>query len=181
MIRDALRRLLRRSQVPAAPPPLLTPAPPPASGPVTAAALLWWRQQGTPLVCVDLRPRSVLRYGFVDGALLLPAGRADLIPSGDVVFVGEGAPEGAWWTADLSPWEAAGWPTRNPAWKSPLPLLHPVRTADGLDGWIQDIRWIGDRFSFTVLLETGQRRAALDEEDLESRGPRGAAGLGAQI
>lgn len=183
MIRDLLRRLLR----PAAPDAAarsaaLSPAPPPDSGQLGAGGLLWLRQRGEAVTCVDLRPRSALRYGFVSGAILLPPGRFDLVPQlGRVVFVGEGAPDGALWTASTEPWEAAGFSLREPAWKSPLPLLHPVQTEDGAQGWVQDIHWVGDGFHFTVLLEDGQRRQRLEEEALQSRGPRGAAGLGAQI
>jgi len=172
-----LRRLLGRVRR-APSPDALRPEAPPDAGQVSAAALLWWRQQGVTVHCVDARPLSALRYGFVEGALLLPPGQEALAPQGGVVvWVGR---EAGLWTGGLGPWEDAGWPLRAPEWKAPLPLLHPV-SLGGEDGWVQDIVWAPDGFRFTVVLVGGRRVAGLEEEALVSRGPRGAAGLGRQL
>ena len=137
------------------------------------------------VVCVDVRPVSALRYGFVEGAWLL-ADLADLPPTDQAVVVLAADPMSVvdaghpvcW--GGLAAWEAAGFTLREPEWKSPLPLLHPVAVA-GEAGWIQDIAWGDAGFVYAVLLESGQRRDGLSEEDITSLGPRGSAGLGEQI
>lgn len=80
----------------------------------------------------------------------------------------------------LAAWRAAGFTIRDPEWKAPLPLLHPV-TVSGAPGWIQDIDWSGAEFRFAVLLRDGRRLTGLTEEEIVSSGPRGAAGLGEQL
>lgn len=136
-------------------------------------------------LCLDLRPVSALRYGFVAGAWLLPD--ASLMPPTDrVVVVLTEEPESAtalgWpvtW-GGLAAWRSAGFTIRAPEWKAPLPLLHRVTLAGEL-GWIQDVAWSGEEFVYAVLMADGRRLTGLIEEALASLGGRGAAGLGEQL
>jgi hypothetical protein len=60
------------------------------------------------------------------------------------------------------PWIQAGYPIREPEWKAPLPLLHPVSTAHGAQGWVQDIAWGG-----AVLRAPSQQR--MDDGCVDAR------------
>ena len=133
-------------------------------------------------LCLDLRPVSALRYGFVQGAWLLPD-PVMMPPTERAVIVLAADPEAAvslgWpvtW-GGLAAWRSAGFALREPEWKSPLPLLHPV-TVGGEPGWIQDVLWNGAGFDYAVLLRGGRRLDGLREEEVTSLGARGAAGLG---
>lgn len=136
-------------------------------------------------LCLDLRPVSMLRYGFVEGAWLLPD--AGVVPPTDrvVVVLAEDAEAaaGLGWPVTwggLAAWRAAGFAVREPEWKAPLPLLHRV-AVDGGVGWVQDVGWSGEEFVYAVLLEDGRRAEGLVEEGITSVGSRGAAGLGEQL
>jgi hypothetical protein len=76
MIRDVLRKLWRRRTEPTTP--AIVPKQPGRAGPVSAEGLAWWRAQGPVVFCIDTRPLHALRYGLVDGAILLPPGRHEL-------------------------------------------------------------------------------------------------------
>lgn len=138
-----------------------------------------------PPLCLDLRPVHVLRYGFVEGAWLL-ADQRDVPSTSRPIVVLAADPEAAtrlghlvtW--GGLAAWRAAGFTIREPEWKAPLPLLHPVMVR-GDRGWIQDVDWSGAEFIFAVLLHDGRRLTGLTEEEIVSSGPRGSAGLGEQI
>ena len=177
-----IRRLLRGLRRPPASPPEDPPAAPDAR--FIDAAGLRARRDDPPL-CLDLRPVSALRYGFVEGAWLLPDLKVVPPTSRRVIVLAED-PEAAadcghlvtW--GGLGAWRSAGFAIRDPEWKAPLPLLHPV-TVSGVPGWIQDVGWSGVEFVFAVLLQDGRRLTGLTEEEIASRGPRGAAGLGEQL
>ena len=141
----------------------------------------------------------MLRYGLVRGAWLveatclsdprLPADRP-LVVLGDADVA---APLWVTW-GGLRAWEQAGYALSEPAWKSPLPLRHPVRLTEAAArrlavappaiGAVQDVQWVGDGFVYAALLEDGAGALrwleGLDEEDLDAVGGRGAAGLGVQ-
>jgi hypothetical protein len=176
-----LRRLLSRPAPPQAPlaPTALPVAP--DSRFIDAAGL----RRLPEALCVDLRPVSALRYGVVEGAWLLPS-LSLLPPTKRPVVLLCADPEaatGQGWPVTwggLASWRAAGHAIREPEWKSPLPLLHPVTVA-GVAGWIQDITWSGAEFRYAVLCEDGRWLGGLTEEEIESRGARGAAGLGEQL
>jgi hypothetical protein len=169
-----LRRLLRR---PTTVPPPVTP-------------------RGSDTVWLDLRPSEALATCLVDGAwVLTPAealALATRLPAGMTVIGASPAETTRWVEAlraagcaavagdPIGVLRAAGVPTHEPAWKSPLPPGHPVTLAEG-DGWVQDVRWVDTEFRFDVLVDVPGalvRREGLPEETLRSRGPRGAAGLG---
>ncbi len=136
-------------------------------------------------LCLDLRPVSALRYGFVEGAWLLPdASRVPPTARTIVVLAEEAeAAVGLGWPVTwggLAAWRAAGAAVREPEWKAPLPLLHRVAVSGG-EGWVQDVGWSGEEFVYAVLLEDGRRVEGLVEEEVVSLGSRGAAGLGEQL
>jgi hypothetical protein len=101
--------------------------------------------------------------------------------------------EDAWFGSEgLDTWRDAGFLVREPAWKSPLPVRHWVRVSAaalqmaGLpgvsaEGTVQDVVWAGIEFRYDVLIDADgrfERVSDLAEEDLQSAGPRGAAGFG---
>ena len=174
-----LRRILRhlRPSTPAPPIPV-------AAGPLASAT------------CLDLRRPSALRFGIVQGALLLTEDDAlrlrDHLPPCVVLHdtpaqaqdlaarLGQTAGP-----ADLAAWTADGAPLRLPDEKAPLVLRQPVRLdASGEVGWVQDICWADHEFRFAVLLLRDGALTRLDdlpEEALTPENGRGAAGLGEQI
>lgn len=122
----------------------------------------------------DVRGPAAWARGIVVGSWLLRPTEIRLLP-GPVWVIGAPCPAGA------EPLALADspWPVREPAWKSPLPPGHRVRF-QGAPGRIQDVVWtpVGFAFSVAVLRDGGLVRVdGLPEEDLESVGPRGAAGL----
>lgn len=165
------------------------------------ALLARWPQAA----CIDVRAPGVLAHGVVTGSWLLAPGElaSGPLPGAPAYLVlaettaeaeagvarlrerglrAEAAPT-------LARWRAAGVPVHEPAWKSPLPVRHRVHVAaaalpegtDGPEGTVQDVAWTHPEFTFAVALSVGGvlvRREGLVEEQLQSLGPRGAAGMG---
>lgn len=180
------------------------PIPGPAAA-VDAAALREQLSRWPGAACLDLRPPGVLAHGIVTGSWLLspeelatgplPAAPAYLVlaetdteaEAGVVALrerglLAEAAPT-------LARWRVAGAAVHEPAWKSPLPVRHAVRVsrealpegADSDEGVVQDVAWTHPEFTFAVAVVVGSVRVRLDdlvEEQLQSLGPRGAAGMG---
>jgi hypothetical protein len=163
-----LRRLFSRQRAPISRPRASAP-----SGPLAT------------VTCLDLRRPSALRYGILQDALLFSEAdaltlRARLPPCRvlhDTPAQARdladrlGLPVGP---ATLAAWVAGGAVLRLP----------DCLDASGEAGWVQDIRWAGHEFRFTVLLLRDDALVRLDdlpEEALTARSGRGAAGLGEQI
>ncbi len=200
-----LRELLSSLRAPARAPTL---GPSPRGGHSADTLRESWSQPG--VLLADIRSPGVLAHGIVVGSWLVdPAelleelGRHGQISELLLLVdqVGEGTEllralqsrgVSAQEVVGLSPWQEAGAPVREPAWKSPLPVRHRVAVsaehlgglagdAPRLVGTVQDVHWPDNEFTYDVLLRAGEsfvRVHGLVEEQLESLGPRGAAGMG---
>jgi hypothetical protein len=130
---------------------------------------------------VDLRSLEQIAGGIVVGSFIVEPGEIPLLPgSGRIVTLGAEPPEGGL-RARLEDLLASGYRIREPAWKAPMPAGHRV-VFEGAPARVQDVRWEDDQFRYDVLVLRGEglvRVEGLVEEQLESVGPRGAAGLGA--